>query len=319
MDTIRSYLDNLFAGLPRTERVRQLRIELLSNMEEHYRELKAQGKTENEAVGIVISQFGNIDELLTELNIQREDNALPEAEDSLIDAYLEASRKAARNASLGVFLCILGPALLILFNTLFENGVWVISGDGSTLALIPMFLSIVSGVGSLIYGGTRLEPYKTLETEMLIAPASRARLQTAYEAQRDSHVKSTIAGVCLCVISPVPLFALSALQHDIQDYGVPALLLVVACGVYILIRSSFPRSSYEKLLKIEDYTPAKTRENKVVGAVASVVWPLAVALFLFLGFVYHLWGIAWIIFPITGLLFGIFSSVYTTLRGKDAR
>ena len=176
MDTIRSYLDNLFTGLPRTERVKQLRIELLSNMEEHYRELKAQGKTENEAVGIVISQFGNIDELLTELNIQRKENQLPEATDSLIDAYLEASKKAARNVSLGVFLCILGPALLMLFNALSQNGLWT-DGDIGTLALIPMFLSIVSGVGILIYGGMRMEPYKTLETGMLIAPASRARLQ----------------------------------------------------------------------------------------------------------------------------------------------
>ncbi len=317
MDTIRSYLDNLFAGLPRTERVKQLRSELLSNMEEHYRELKAQGKTENEAVGVVISQFGNIDELLTELNIQREESPLHEAEDSLIDAYLEASKKATRNVSLGTFLCILGPALLMLFNALFENRIWNIDGNASTLALIPMFLSIVSGVGILIYGGMRLEPYKTLETGMLIAPASRARFRVEYEALRDSYVKSILVGVCLCVISPVPLFVFSAIGNNVEAYGVPMLLFLVACGVYILIRGSMHRSSYQKLLKIEDYTPVKTKENKMVSAVASVVWPLVVAIFLFLGFVYNLWGIAWIIFPITGLLFGIFSSVYTTLHNKD--
>ncbi len=318
MDTIRSYLDNLFAGLPRTERVMQLRAELLSNMEEHYRELKAQGKTENEAVGIVISQFGNIDELLTELNIQREDNRLPEAEDSEIDAYLEASKKATRNVSLGVFFCILGPALLIFFNELLESGTWNIGPGANTLALIPMFVSIVFGVGTLIYGGMRLEPYKTLETATLIAPASRKRLQAEYEALRDPYVKSVIFGVCLCVISPVPLFVFSALGPDKSTYGVPLLLLIVACGVYILIRGSMHRSSYQKLLKIEEYTPVKAKESKVVSAVASVVWPLTVAVFLFLGFVYNLWGIAWIIFPIVGLLFGIFSSVYTTLHGKDA-
>ena len=318
MDTIRSYLDNLFAGLPRTERVRQLRTELLSNMEEHYRELKAQGKTENEAVGIVISQFGNIDELLTELNIQREENQLPEAEDSLIDAYLEASKKATRNVSLGVFLCILGPALLMLFNALFQSGPLDIGGDASTLALIPMFLCIMSGVGILIYGGMRMEPYKTLEDRMLIAPASHARLQSGYETLREPYMKSVIAGVCLCVISPVPLFVVSTLGYRMEAYGVPLLLFLVACGVYILIRDSMHRSSYQKLLKIEEYAPVKTKENKVVGAVASVVWPLAVAVFLFLGFVYNLWGVAWIIFPILGLLFGIFSSVYTMLHGKDA-
>ena len=131
-------------------------------------------------------------------------------------------------------------------------------------------------------------------------------------------MKSVIAGVCLCVISPVPLFVVSTLGYRMEAYGAPLLLFFAACGVYILIRGSMHRSSYQKLLKIEDYTPVKTKENKVVGAVASVVWPLAVAVFLFLGFVYNLWGVAWIIFPILGLLFGIFSSVYTMLHGKDA-
>lgn len=316
METIRSYLDNLFTGLPRTQRVAQLKMELLSNMEEHYRELKAAGKTENEAVGIVISQFGNIDELLTELNIQRDEHALPEAEDSDVDDYLAASKQAARNVSLGTFFCILGPALLIFFNELSEAGAWDMGPNASTLALIPMFLSIVFGVGLLIYGGMRMEPYKALETGMLFSASSRARLQAGYAALRDTYMKSVIFGVCLCVISPVPLFVMTALGSD--TFGVPLLLFLVACGVYILIRGSMPRSSYQKLLKIEDYTPVKAKENKVVGAVASVVWPLAVALFLFLGFVYHMWGIAWVIFPIVGLLFGIFSSVYTTLHDKDA-
>ena len=46
-----------------------LKEEILSNMEEKYRELKKQGHSENEAIGTVISEFGNIDELVRELGI----------------------------------------------------------------------------------------------------------------------------------------------------------------------------------------------------------------------------------------------------------
>ena len=69
MNAIRNYLDNMFRNLPNTEEVRRAKSELLQMMEDKYEELIAEGKTENEAVGIVISEFGNLDELADSLGI----------------------------------------------------------------------------------------------------------------------------------------------------------------------------------------------------------------------------------------------------------
>lgn len=71
MNTIRNYLDNMFLGLPDTEDVRRAKKELLAMMEDKYNELKNNGKTENEAIGIVISEFGNLDELADALGIRQ--------------------------------------------------------------------------------------------------------------------------------------------------------------------------------------------------------------------------------------------------------
>ena len=71
MDTIKTYLDNLFRSLPNTEELKRLKSDLLVNMEDKYLELKAKGKSENEAVGVVIAEFGNIDELLFEMGISK--------------------------------------------------------------------------------------------------------------------------------------------------------------------------------------------------------------------------------------------------------
>ena len=70
MDTIKTYLDNMFLNLPKTDEINTLKNDLLNNMEDKYNELKTQGKTENEAIGIVISEFGNIDELINEMGIK---------------------------------------------------------------------------------------------------------------------------------------------------------------------------------------------------------------------------------------------------------
>lgn len=67
MDVILSYLDNMFLTMPKTQEVQRAKEELLSMMEDKYNELIAEGKKENEAIGIVISEFGDISELMEEL------------------------------------------------------------------------------------------------------------------------------------------------------------------------------------------------------------------------------------------------------------
>ena len=66
METIRNYLNAMFAGLPDTLEVRRAYEELAAMMEDKYTELIGEGCSENEAVGTVISEFGNLEELAQE-------------------------------------------------------------------------------------------------------------------------------------------------------------------------------------------------------------------------------------------------------------
>lgn len=99
MDTIIGYLNNMFASLPRTEQMFMLKQELLGNMEEKYHELKSEGKSENEAVGIVISEFGNIDELVSELGLgevrKEEGLGLPMLDELAVEGFIAAKKDPA--------------------------------------------------------------------------------------------------------------------------------------------------------------------------------------------------------------------------------
>ena len=70
METIKNYLESMFRGLPLTEKVMKAKSELLQMMEDKYTELIRSGKTENEAVGEVIQNFGNLDDLADDLGIK---------------------------------------------------------------------------------------------------------------------------------------------------------------------------------------------------------------------------------------------------------
>jgi len=69
MEAIKSYLNNMFTNMPNTPEVVRAKEELLQMMEDKYTELRQKGKTENEAVGAVISEFGNLEELGPQLGI----------------------------------------------------------------------------------------------------------------------------------------------------------------------------------------------------------------------------------------------------------
>ena len=60
----------MFAGLPDTPEVRRAYEELAAMMEDKYTELIEEGLSENEAVGTVISEFGNLEELAQTLGIE---------------------------------------------------------------------------------------------------------------------------------------------------------------------------------------------------------------------------------------------------------
>ena len=323
METIKNYLDNLFASLPKTAKVLELKSNILANMEDKYNELKRQGKTENEAIGIVISEFGNIDELINELGIQKaaEGTEGPLVTRDEVEGYLNVKRVMGLQIGIGVILCILAPATLIFLSALVENGVIFtnIAGDGAYIpGLIALFLMITAAVGLFIYSGMNFERYKYMETGVQLPFELETELKQKYQSFNPSFYLCIIVGVCLIILSPIAIFCASLIGDAATSYGVSILLAIVAFSVFLFITSGTIRESYEKLLKIGDCAPRKNKkEDKVIGAVASAVWPLAAIVFLFCGFVYNLWYIAWIVFPIVGILFGAFSAVYSIITSKD--
>src|SRR5699024_7294823 len=58
---IETYINSLFAPLPRTPDLERARLELLEMSEDKYQELMNSGISENEATGQVITEFGNLD------------------------------------------------------------------------------------------------------------------------------------------------------------------------------------------------------------------------------------------------------------------
>ncbi len=307
METITQYLETMFRTLPVNTETIRLKEELRANMEDRFDELKTQGKTENEAVGTVITEFGNIDELVRELNLTGEEQPIQDDTLSLetIRGFIAYKNKTGKLVALGVFMILLGVALLLT-----TSHYW----DGTALedaCVLPLLVLLIPAVALFIYSGTLEEPYKDiLKGKFTLPDGLRILLTQEYQKCRSHEAKYVISSICLFVASPIVLISVSVLMGEYyEDFGVVAMLLLIAVGVFSLIRNTAVSDAYKRILRLDDYRPSEQKKGKLIGIVASIVWPITAAIYIGSGFIFGTFGTLWVLFPIVGILFGVFCAI----------
>ena len=316
MDTISNYVDSVFAQLPTTPEVSEQKNAMLTKMQDKYQQLKAEGKSEHEAISGAIAAHGNIDDFTSSstASASAAPAATPENEVFLspeqVDEYINHRHHFAWAMATGVFLCIMGPASLFLgqYLTGFRGG--RTSELLDILTIVPLFLFIAAGVALFILYGMKEQQFELEEKRVQLDTATYARLKAEHKNFRPRLAVAVAIGVALCILAPVSLLLSVVLIGEDNSLSLVFLLSFIAIGVFLFIFYGIQDETYEKLLSIGDFAKDKAEKNKLVGIVAGVVFPLAAAIYLIAGFVYYAWASAWIIFPITGILFGIFATVY---------
>ena len=315
MNTIRNYLDNMFLGLPDTEDVRRAKKELLAMMEDKYNELKNNGKTENEAIGIVISEFGNLDELADALGIRQAfDNksdinfvTYEEAE-----KYLEDSKNIAPKTGIGAFLCIMSPTFLLILLGLNESGFLQIKEERLVAAGLVFLLGLVAaGVSFFIRDSSKLEKYEYLQKSVFSLDYSTEQMvRSMMEQDQPSYSSAVNISVIMYILSALPIILIALLFNSggASIISVAVTLTIVACATYHLISKGGINNACQVLLQQGDYS-VKTKSNTTFQIISKVYWLAVVAVFLLYSFITNRWGISWIIWPIAGIVFAIIKIV----------
>jgi MFS family permease len=324
MDTLRNYVDSIFADLPKTAEMLRQKQELLDRMQQRFDQLKAEGKSEHEAIGMVFAELGDVDAIRAAAAAGTPED-VPEAGAGMtneqqvflspeqVDEYIDHRHRFAWAMATGVFLCIMGPASMFLGQYLVES-YFRRAGRSSdlvgVLTMVPLFVLIAAGVALFILFGMREEQFELENKRVQLDSTTYARLKAEHKAFRPRLATAVAIGVALCILAPVSMLLAVVLLGENNGLSLVFLLSFIAIGVFLFIYFGTQNETYEKLLAIGEFAKDKAEENKVVGIVAGVVFPLAAAVYLIAGFVYYAWATAWIIFPIVGILFGIFATVY---------
>ncbi len=238
--------------------------------------------------------------------------------------FLEAKRATTGWIALATFLCILSPVPLMLLAALSEYGKTSLSENAAGgLGVMALLLVVSAAVAIFILCGSRTGRFEYLDRELIDTEYGVSGL--AREWQRRLQPRRTvfnILGACLCILSVLPLFAALCVTEDgiVMIGAVCVLLLLAGIGVVLFILVGIPWESTQKLLQEGDYTRKSKLRPSLKGAVSTVYWLLAVALFLLLGFRGNGKGdwdyAARIVFPIAGVLFAAIRVLWSALERR---
>lgn len=285
METIKNYLETMFANYPDTEETRRAKQELLTMMEDKYNELLESGMPRNEVIGTIITEFGNLDEIADTLELNRND---------VVDVAYRDSRNSAENADsviverhevvdtpvnkrlitmeeandyvmdrtfsrfllgLGVFFCILAPAGPVLGSGFYEIfGANVISNLFEGIGVAFLFISVGVGVGFIIMSGTRMKEWKFLRKETCYIDQSTEeyfRNENALAAASRSMMLALGIVLCVVCVVPVVMFGIISISTFLTAAVGPSLIFVLCgMGVFFILNASRRVDAYEKLLSL---------------------------------------------------------------------
>lgn len=324
MQAIRNYLETMFMNLPNTPEVLRAKEELWQMMEDKYTELKNEGKSENEAVGTVISEFGNLDELAEELGIHQF-MELPEVvaeqprrtitmEDT--KQFLHDKARQAFQVAFGVLLCIVSPVGIIISEAVHIN---------ELIGVLALFLCIAVAVGMFVFSGISIKKWDFLKQE----PCSLDFETTNYVHEKKDYNRGIFAlflviGIGLCILSVIPVIIFGEINlHlqavDLESMGAAFLLLFVAIGVFLIVYGSMIYGSFDELLKVNDvrtvggnYVPEQKEQymTPAMATIMEVYWPTITCIYLIWSFLTFEWWVSWIIWPVAAIVHSILKSIF---------
>lgn len=233
------------------------------------------------------------------------------------NAFIDYKQESAPRIALGVLLCILSPITLILLGGAQESGrIALTEMQTAMIGLIVLLLMVAGAVLLFILTGMKGSRYEYLEKNALdTAYGVSGMVRERMQREEADHTRRIAIGVVLCVLAAIPLFALLLWRGEdewIGVLGISAILLLVAIGVHTIVKISIPWEGYRMLLEEGDYSRARKRGN---NKYSGIYWGIITAAYLAVSFITNRWDMTWIVWPVAGVLYGVFMEV-TRLRDK---
>lgn len=229
--------------------------------------------------------------------------------------FLTVNERSAFKKATGVALCILSVVPVNILDGSPLNRI------ADTLGTVLMFLMIAGAVGLFISASADKKPFRYLEKEGIdTAYGVEGILREKQTKFSFTHTRDLIIGTALCILSVVPSMVLDEIfnYNNFSEYvGTSILFIMVAVGVFLIVRTNATKKGFSKLLEEDGYTrEKKSKEKDNIGAMVGSYWLIVTAGYLAYSFITFNWAKSWIVFPVASLLTPIVYQIEKHIKSK---
>lgn len=234
--------------------------------------------------------------------------------------FLATRKHISKRIALGVFLCILSPICLILLSVASETGRLSLNENAAAgIGISVLLVMVAAAVAIFITSGFKASRFEYMEKEIFETEYGVTGMVKEKKTQyQGTYTFYIVLGICLCILSVLPLFAGMAFTENefVLVLMVSLLLFLAGIGVFCLVMVGIVWGSMQILLQEGDYSKQKKAKNSLSSLIASIYWLVATAVFLIYSFTTGNWGKSWIVWPAAGVLFAIIMTVCNAVDMK---
>ena len=224
--------------------------------------------------------------------------------------YLALRKSSALKIAVGTFLCTVSPVLLILLGGLssLHGGIGGLSEDGAgIIGLCVLFVVVTAAVVLFVLAGSGSAEYAFLEKEPFEAEYGvEGMVKNCKKSFRAQYMRYNIIGICLCILSPIPLFIFALSESELLAVaGVCVLLVLAGSGAAFFVNAGVRNASMERLLKEGEFEAGKKEKTRLKEGNSTVYWLVVTAIYLGVSFSTNEWKSTWIIWAVSGIIYAV--------------
>ena len=215
-----------------------------------------------------------------------------------IERYEQHCNQMSWAMTLGVFMCISAVTAGAFMETIF-------TGKYEIILIMIFFILVTIGVMIFVYYGMQSESFHKKYPNI----PQHIYTEEEIDAFNKKFQLAIVVGVGMIIISLVIHEIIAQFAPEYIANGV--FMAIVSIVVSIFVYFGLQKTKYEDTRKDEKNPVSK--EDEMVGKYSGVIMLIATIIFLLWGFLLDGWRIAWLVYPVGGILCGI---VYL-LMSKD--
>ncbi len=233
--------------------------------------------------------------------------------------YIEHRRKASLLIALGVFLCIMSPAALIILSAApFYFNIPV--GFAVLIGIIVLLLFVAAAIGIFSYCGFKNAAFRYLDGEFETEYGVAGMVREKDNQFTPFGIATNIIATCLCVISPAPILVSAFFANGFYVcVCISVTLAIVGIAVMLYIIGTVRSRSMHRLLKEVEFSEVGKKKYSVKSNVAAIYWLGITSIYLAWSFTTNNWSFTWIIWPVAGVLFPVVYIISSSVTNKTNR